>query len=135
MVIIMAKMRDMDVKAMAVERAIEALQNGTFMENAEPAGAKTFAYRTEFDIEGNGTMTEVWVTIEFTTKMWKAYNTRYGVQDAYDPFEAQAEYEQVLADRETRKAEAEAKKAKKLAKKAKLAEKATETADGEEVEG
>jgi hypothetical protein len=115
----MAKMRDMDVRAVAVEKALEALKDGSFMNKAEQAGAKTYAYPVEIDIDGNGELTEVWVTNEMVCKSWKPYKTKYGEKPAYNPFEVQREYE---ADLEAKRIEAEAKakaKADKLKAKGK----------------
>ena len=113
------KMRDMDVRERAIAIATEALQNGTFMEKAEPAGAKTHAYPCEIDINGDGIMQEVWVTAELVCKSWKPYKTRYGEKKAFDPYEVQAEYER---EQEAKRIEAEAKakaKADKLKAKGK----------------
>lgn len=114
----MEKMRDMDVRAKAIEIANNALKDGTFMEKAEPCGAKTFAYPCEIVIDGNEP-TEVWVTAELVCKSWKPYKTRYGTKSPFDPYEVQAEYER---DQEAKRIEAEAKakaKADKLAAKGK----------------
>ena len=113
MVIIMAKMRQMDVKEQAKAKTFEALQNGSFFEKAEKIGAYEFAYPTEFDINGDGQMTEVWTTVELTAKNWYATSK----STAFDPFEKADEYAQTLADRQARADEIARKKAEKLAKK------------------
>ena len=109
-------MRDMDVRAKAVEIAMKAIEDGTFMEKAEKAGQKTLAYPVELDIEDNGNTTEVWVTAEFVCKAWKPYNARGVMHDAYNPFEDEAEWQDTLAQREKRAKEVADKKAKKIAK-------------------
>jgi len=120
----MAKMREMDIRAKAVELTIEALKNGTFMEKAEPAGQNCYAYPNEFDINGTGEMTEVWTTIDCTCKMWRPYNARGVMHEAYDPFEVQREWEETLAERKRKADEVAEKKAKKIAKQNKAKEKA-----------
>lgn len=112
----MAKMRDMDVRAKAVEIAMNAIKDGTFMEKAEPAGQKTLAYPVEMDIESNGETTEVWVTVELVCKAWKPYNSKGTIYPPYNPFEVEAEWQDTLAGREKRAKEVAEKKAKKIAK-------------------
>jgi hypothetical protein len=122
MVKIMAKkMRDMDVRATAVEAVMNALRDGTFMDKAENAGAKTLAYPVELDINGDGSTQEVWVTIEPVCKSWKPYKVNSqskGVETypPYDPFEAQAKYER---DQEVKRIKAEQKAKEKAEKEAK----------------
>ena len=108
----MAKMRQMDVKEQAKAQALKAIEDGTFFEKAEKVGVFTYAYPTEFDINGDGVLTEVWVEMEITSKNW--YDTTK--TKAYDPFAKASEYADTIAAREQREKERAEAKAKKLAK-------------------
>lgn len=120
----MAKMKEKEVQALAVELTIKALRDGTFWDKAEEVGKNQYAYPNEIDIEGNGDLVEVWTTLDFTCKKWKEYNARGVMHEAYNPFEVQAAY---LADLEAKKVKAEkakANKEKKIAKQKAAREKA-----------
>lgn len=88
-------------------RAVEiALSMVTFPEITENAGNNCKAIPVE--VEGD----EIWVTFDATAKQW--YDT--AKTKAYDPFKAQAEWEETLADRKAKKEDREKKKAERLAR-------------------
>lgn len=120
----MPKMKEKDVRAESVRIAIEALKDGTFMEKAEPAGQNCYAYPVELDIDGNGTPTEIWVTADFTCKMWRQYNAKGELHEPYNPFEVEAEWQDVLAERKRKADEAAEKKAQRVEKQKALKAKA-----------
>jgi hypothetical protein len=112
----MAKMKDTEVREMAMALATEALKNGTFTEKVEPAGKQTVAFPCEIDIEGNGEPKEVWVKFVMSVPHWKRYNSRGTIHEAYNPFEDENEWQFELNQRRERVEKAKANKEKKIAK-------------------
>ena len=122
----MAKMKDTEVRELAMSMANEALKNGTFLEKVEPAGKQTVAYPCEIDIERNGNLQEVWVKFSMSVPHWKPYNAKGIMKDPYNPFEEEEAWQFELNQRKAKAEEAKAKKEKKIAKTEKAKAKAEE---------
>ena len=126
----MPKLRDMDVRAKAVEIATNALMENTFFTLAEKIGDKMWSYPTQIDIEGNGEKTEVWVVLDLTCKTWKERNVKGIMTPAFDPFEVAQEWQRSKVEKEQKAKEKEKKKRAKIKKDELARQRAKEKAKG-----